>query len=295
MNYHELLNQFEQYVRVERNLSDRTRKAYLYDLNRFQEFLVVLHGRMPALKAIDSEAIREYLNHLQLERRYKSTTLARVISSLKHFFEFAVERGEIGASPAARIRTPKQPQRLPIYLVAQELSRLLAAPPADEPGGLRDRAILSTLAFTGTRLSEIVGIDLRDVDLINRTVRVLGKGNKERIIPLNEVVMQALNEYLSVRLLSDSPALFLNKWGKRLSGRSVEIIVRKWALTSGVFKDGISPHKLRHTFATLLHANEVDLIEIKSLMGHANIASTQIYTHTSNSRLRTAVEKLERI
>jgi integrase/recombinase XerC len=280
---------------VERNLSDRTRNAYIYDLTRFQEFLTLLHGRTPPLKTIDAAALREYLNHLQLDRGCKSTTLARVISALRQFFDFAVEREEVAASPAARIRSPKQPQKLPIYLVPQELTRLLQAPPADEPAGLRDRAILTMLAFTGTRLSEIVGVSLSDVDLANRTVRVLGKGNKERIIPLNEIVMRALNEYLDVRLLSDSTALFLNKFGRRMTGRAVEQLVRKHALNAGIFKDGFSPHKLRHTFATLLHASEVDLIEIKSLMGHANIASTQIYTHTSNSRLRAAVKKLENI
>lgn len=293
LNYYQLQTQFEQYLRVERNLADRTRNAYLYDLTRFQEFLVTLHGRVPALKAIDVAAVREYLNHLQLDRGYKSATLARVIASLKHFFEFAVERNELDASPAARIRTPKQPQRLPVYLVPQELTRLLESPAADDPAAPRDRAILTMLAFTGTRLSEIVGVNLKDVDLMNKTVRVIGKGNKERIIPLNDLVVKALNDYLSMRLLSDSNALFLNKSGRRLSGRSVENIVRKHALKSGIFKDGMSPHKLRHTFATLLHSHEVDLIEIKSLMGHANIASTQIYTHTSNSRLRTAVKKLE--
>jgi len=280
---------------VERNLSPRTRDAYIYDLTRFQEFLIQLYGCTPALGAIDAEAIRAYLNHLQLDRAHKSTTLARTISSIRAFFNFAVERENIKASPAATIRTPKQPKRLPVYLVQQELARLLEAPPAEQPSGLRDRAILATLAFTGTRLSEIVGINLADLDLENRTVRVLGKGSKERIIPLNEIVLGAINQYLNVRALSDSPALFLNRFGKRLSGRSVENIVRKHALKAGVFKDGVSPHKLRHTFATLLHAHEVDLIEIKSLMGHASIASTQIYTHTSNSRLRAAVERIENV
>jgi site-specific recombinase XerD len=294
-NYLELMTDFEQCLRVERNLSQRTRKAYLYDLSRFHEFLVTLHGRMPRLGQIDTEAIREYLNHLQVERAYKSTTLARVISSIKAFFDFAVERGELPASPAGRIHTPKQPKKLPIYLVPQELVRLLSAPDGETPSGLRDRAILATLAFTGSRLAEIVGINLKDLDLANRTVRVMGKGSKERIIPLNEIVLEAINRHLNVRRLSDCPALYLNKAGGRLSGRSVENIVRKHTLAAGIFKDGISPHKLRHTFATLLHANEVDLIEIKSLMGHASIASTQIYTHTSNARLRTAVKKLENL
>jgi site-specific recombinase XerD len=291
----ELLGQFEQFLRVERNLSERTRGAYLYDLTRFQEFMIQLHGRMPAPKAIEAEAIREYLNHLQLEKAYKSTTLARTISSLRTFFNFCVERGQLEKSPAGVIHTPKQPKKLPVYLVHQELVRLLASPDAENPWGLRDRAIMTTLAFTGTRLSELVGINTKDIDLNNRTVRVWGKGNKERIIPLNEIVMEAINKWLNVRLLTDSPAVFVNKFGRRLSGRSVENIVRKYALRAGIFVDGLSPHKLRHTFATLLHANEVDLIEIKALMGHASIASTQIYTHTSNNRLRAAVKKIENL
>jgi integrase/recombinase XerC len=294
-NFLDTLRDFEQFLRVERNLSEQTRRAYLYDLTRFQEHLIVLHGRTPSLEKIQTEAIREYLNHLQIERGYKSTTLARVISSIRGFFDFATDREAIKSSPAARLRTPKQPKKLPVYLVAQEVVRLLEAPPEDKPAGRRDRAILTALVFTGTRLSEVVGINLKDLDLINRTVRVMGKGRKERIIPLNELVCVAINNYLNVRLLSDSPALFLNRFGKRLSGRSVENLVRKHALKAGIFKDGISPHKLRHTFATLLHASDVDLIEIKSLMGHATIASTQIYTHTTNTKLRAAVEKLDSI
>jgi site-specific recombinase XerD len=295
-NFIELIQQFEQCLRVERNLSERTRRAYLYDLTRFQEFTIVLHGRMPPLAAIKTDVLREYLNHLQLERGCKSTTLARVIASLRAFFDFALTRGAIEASPAAQLHTPKQPKKLPIYLVPQELARLLEAPDAEKRAGLRDRAILTTLAFTGVRLSEIVGINVRDVDLNNRTVRVFGKGSKERIVPLNELVMEAINDYVGVRdAVSDEKAFFLSRFGRRLTGRSVENIVRKYALRAGIFKDGMSPHKLRHTFATLLHANDVDLIEIKALMGHANIASTQIYTHTSSSQLRAAVKKLEKI
>lgn len=294
-SYLQLLKDFEQCLRVERNLAERTRNAYLYDLGRLQEHLIILHGRMPALEAIQTESLRDYLNHLQVERGCKSTTLARMISSLKAFFDFCLERAAIKSSPATALRTPKQPKKLPIYLVPQELVRLLEAPDSDNPWGLRDRAILATLAFTGTRLSEVTGINLKDLDLANRTVRVLGKGSKERLIPLNEVVLAALNNWLNVRLLSDSPALFLNRFGRRLTGRSIENIVRKHVLRAGIFKDGISPHKLRHTFATLLHAHEVDLIEIKALMGHANIASTQIYTHTSSGKLRAAVARIENL
>lgn len=293
--FHEILNQYEQFLRVERNLSEKTRRAYLYDLSRFQDFLIQLHGRMPAVDKITTDAIREYLNHLQLELGYKSTTLARTIASIRKFFEFCVMRGEAESSPAAVIHNPKQPKKLPVYLIQSELERLLTAPDREESSGRRDIAILTTLAFTGCRLSEIVGLNVDHLSLDQRTIRVMGKGSKERMLPLNEVVFGAINEYLDVRGMNGSPALFLNKFGKRLSGRSIENIVRKYVLQTGIFKHRISPHKLRHTFATLLHAKDVDILEIQALLGHASITSTQIYTHTSSSRLRAAVKKLDAI
>ena len=163
--FHELLSQYEQFLRVEKNLSEKTRRAYRYDLTRFQEYLIHLHGRLPSIGRIKTEAIREYLNHLQLERSYKSSTLARVISSIRMFFEFCVSRQEIELSPAAVIHTPKQPKKLPIYLVKEELTKLLSAPDRSKPSGVRDAAILSSLAFTGCRLSEIVGLNVRDLSL----------------------------------------------------------------------------------------------------------------------------------
>ncbi|MBI1784421.1 tyrosine-type recombinase/integrase [Candidatus Sumerlaeota bacterium] len=293
--FHEILAQYEQFLRVEKNLSEKTRRAYLYDLTRFQEFLIHLFGKTPEIARVTPDSIREYLNHLQVERSYRSTTLSRTIASIRIFFEFCVMRGWIGASPAAHLHNPKQPKKLPIYLVQGELTKLLEAPDRNEHGGARDFTIMAVLAFTGTRLSEIVGLNVQDINLEQRSIRVMGKGRKERMIPLNEFVFKAVNEYLDVRGHADSPALFLNRFGDRLSGRSVENIIRKYALMAGVFKDRLSPHKLRHTFATLLHANDVDVLEIQALLGHSSITSTQIYTHTSSSRLRSAVGKLDAV
>lgn len=296
--YHELLAEYEQFLRVEKNLAQKTRRAYLYDLGRFGEYLVRRHGRMPRVARIATEDIRHYLNHLQLELAYKSATLARTIASLRQFFAFCVMREQIESSPAAIIHNPKQAKKLPIYLLRDELVRLLRTPDRSTPMGLRDAAILTTLALTGCRLSELVGMNERDLSLSPQAVRVLGKGSKERIIPLNDLVFAAINEWLAQRAGvmkegAQTPALFLNRYGRRLSGRSVENVVRKYVLQAGVFKDRISPHKLRHTFATMLHANDVDLVEIQQLLGHASITSTQIYTHTSSSRLRAAVNKLD--
>ncbi len=295
VSYTELLGRFEQWLRVERNLAERTRAAYIYDLSCLQEHLTLLVGRTPRPDQISAEMLREYLNYLQMERSCRSARIARVISSIRGFFAFALDHGIVDQSPAARLRTPKQPKRLPVYLVPQEVVRLLETPDRSEVLGRRDRAILTILTFTGTRLSEIVGINLRDLDMANQTVRVLGKGSKERMIPLNQLVIAAVNEWLEVRPFSDCPALILNRFGGRLTGRSIENIVRRHALAAGIFKDGVSPHKLRHTFATLLHANEVDLIEIQKLMGHASIASTQIYTHTNIGKLHSAVRKLDNL
>jgi integrase/recombinase XerC len=291
--FSELLVHYEQFLRVEKNLADKTRKAYLYDLTRFQEYMIHLTGRMPSVGAIKADQIRDYLNHLQVDRGYKSATLGRTIASIRIFFDFCVMREFLTVSPAAHIHNPKQPKKLPIYLVQEELLRLLRGPDRETPRGKRDAAILTTLAFTGCRLSELVGLDVDDLSLTQQSIRVMGKGRKERIIPLNALVLKELNEYLDVRGISDDPALFLNRWRKRLSGRSIENLVRKYVLQSGIFKNKISPHKLRHTFATLLHARDVDILEIQALLGHASVTSTQIYTHTSNSRLRAAVTKLE--
>lgn len=293
--YLQLLDRYEEFLRVEKNLAEKTRKAYLYDLNRFGQFLAGRLGRLPPVARIDTPLIREYLNHQQLELRHRSTTLARTIASLRKFFEFCVMRGEIESSPAAVIHNPKQPRKLPIYLLQEELVKLLKAPDRTEAMGLRDAAILTTLAFTGCRLSEIVGLSLRDLSREPQAIRVMGKGSKERIIPLNALAMIAIDEWLAARPPSENAALFLNRYGRRLTGRSVENIVRKYVLLAGVFKDRISPHKLRHTFATLLHSRDVDILEIQALLGHSSITSTQIYTHTSSSRLRAAVGKLDSV
>ncbi len=291
--FSEILVQYEQFLRVEKNLAEKTRKAYLYDLERFQEYLIHLTGRMPSIASINADQIREYLNYLQVDRGYKSATLGRTIASIRIFFEFCVMREQLTVSPAAHIHNPKQPKKLPIYLVHEELVRLLRSPDRETPQGKRDAAILTTLAFTGCRLSEIVGLDVDDLSLTQQSIRVMGKGRKERIIPLNSLVLAELNEYLDVRGISEDNALFLNRFGRRLSGRSVENLVRKYVLQAGIFKNKISPHKLRHTFATLLHSRDVDILEIQALLGHASVTSTQIYTHTSSSRLRAAVGKLE--
>ena len=299
------LYDFEAFLEVEKNLSPLTRKAYVYDLERFADSWIRRHGSNPTLDKVTTEDIKRYLEHLRMDLNYKSSTLSRTIASIRIFFEFCVVQGWVENSPATHLHNPKLGKKLPIFLVESELKNLLAEPrkvtekPAKrvdyEPLGVRDAAILTTLGFTGIRLMELVGLKMGNVDFERKNIRVMGKGSKERIIPMNEVVIKALQEWLVVRPVSESDAVFLNRFGNSLSTRGVEKMMEKYVKASGISKAKVSPHKLRHTFATLLHVNGVDILEIQALLGHASIMSTQIYTHASSAKLQSAVKKLESI
>ncbi|MBN1899887.1 tyrosine-type recombinase/integrase [Candidatus Sumerlaeota bacterium] len=289
----DLINKFNTFLTVERNLSPVTREDYNYYLKKFMEYLIHTHGREPSLESINADMIRKFMEHFQVEHDYKSASIARVISTLRAFFRFCVEHEYLKVSPAAIIRNPKLPKKLPIYLIDSEVKLLLQAPDRSTDMGCRDYAIIVTLGFTGIRLQELVHADLSSVDFERETIKVFGKGAKERLIPLNNLVINALRDYIDKRPVSDSQAIFLNKFGKRLSGRSIENIVKRYVRQAGISKIKISPHKLRHTFATLLHLNDVDILEIQKLLGHSAITSTQIYTHTNPDKLKKAVDKLE--
>jgi site-specific recombinase XerD len=293
--FSKILYDFESSLAVERNFAPGTRRGYVYDVDRFAEHLLLKRSKMPPIEAITSDDIRSYLEHMKEHHHLKSTTLSRIISSLRRFFAFCVERRYVTVSPAEAIHNPKKPKNLPIFLVADEIKRLFSIPDRAEPRGKRDFLILVMLGFTGIRLKEIVGLDIGDVDMTLKQIRVFGKGSRERIVPLNPLVIEALTDYLHHRQATADSALLLGRGGKRISPRMVEVIVEKYAKVAGIFRKGISPHKLRHTFATLLHMKDVDILEIQSLLGHASITSTQIYTHTNPGKLRAAVEKLSDI
>jgi site-specific recombinase XerD len=294
--FSDIMHEFDRYLQVERNLSPATRAAYRYDLQKFKEFLIRALGSEPSVRRVTTQHIKDYLMFLQQKRRYKSTTLSRSIASLRVFFEYCVQQTHLEHSPATYIHNPKLPRKLPIYLVESELRQLLAAPKTDDTWGVRDYAILILLSFTGMRRQELVGLDVSSIDFERRTAKVLGKGAKERLLPLNSIVMDALTSWLEVRpAVADPDPLFVNRAGKRLTGRSIYNIVKKYVRQAGIMKGKISPHKLRHTFATLLHLSEVDILEIQRLLGHASITSTQVYTHTNTQKLRSAVDRLAKI
>ena len=292
-DFHETLHEFDVFLQVEKNLSERTRKAYQYDLRRFCDFLTAERKRTPNIDEIGAPEIRSYLQKLQMKRHYKATTLSRVIASIRVFFEYCVRLGHLKASPAAHFHNPKKPKTLPVFLIESELKKLLEAPDQSDWKGVRDFALIVTFSFTGLRLQELVSLNVDDLDFERRSLRVFGKGAKERIVPMNERVCEALQSYLAVRIFTETDALFLNYRLRRLSNRGIEKLIRQHLINAGITKRKISPHKLRHTFATLLHHNGVDILDIQSLLGHASITSTQIYTHTSSERLAGAVGKLD--
>jgi site-specific recombinase XerD len=285
------------WLRVERNLAPRTRAAYVADLGRFdiwaRETLSEPDGI--TLARLNKELMQDYLRHLRAERQCKPPTINRAAASLRVLCAWCVQEGHLAEDPTDELAQPKLPRRLPIYLTREEVDRLFAAPDQASVAGRRDYAILVTLAYTGVRLSELVGINTLDIDFPRSQIRVFGKGRKERLVPLNERVTVALRTMLQDPERKPVPgekAVFLSLKGRRLTGRAVEDIVKACALGAGLTQRTISPHKLRHTFATLLHGNDIDLIDIQALMGHASLASTQIYTHTNAGRLRGAIERL---
>lgn len=295
VTYKSALESFLTWLRIERNLAPRTRKAYLYDLERFYDWFKELQNS-EALSAVTGDTCQDYWRHLRDELHCETATINRCFASLQAFFSYCLLQQWISENPLRLISRSQTPHKLPIYLAESELEKLFAAPDQTTPKGIRDYSIVVNLAYAGLRVSELVGINTQDLDFHRDTLRVFGKGRKERLVPMNQVLRTAIKVYLEheSRLpVSGEKALYLNSKGTRLSVRAVQYIIDELALTAGVEKDTISPHKLRHTFATLLHQNDVDLIDIQALMGHASLASTQIYTHTDTRRLKQTIELLD--
>lgn len=277
------VSEFLQYIQIERNFSRHTVVAYRSDLNLFIRFC---SEREVMLPEIDINTIRKFLAHLYVTR-HVARTVSRYITTLKSCFAFALEQDLIASNPMLKIHTPKVERRLPVYLSAEELKQLLTS--IDDK---RDKAVLTLLAMTGIRLSELVGLDLEHIYLNNGTgsIRVLGKGSKERIVPLNAIAIKALQDYLGSRPDVAINALWISRCSRRLSNVAVQQILKKYIALAGIKQ--ISPHALRHTFATLLLREGISLREIQDLMGHADISSTAIYTHCNPAGLEIAVGAL---
>lgn len=287
----EQLDRFLDYLRLERNASPYTIKNYGSEIREFLEF--AKGEGVQGWPDITVSLIRRYLLWLN-HRELSSSSVARRLSELRSFAQYLVRGDELSQNPFRLVSLPRLPERLPRYLTYDETIALLRVPDTSTPGGLRDRAILEVLYASGVRVSELVGLNLGDYDGETRELRVLGKGDKERIALLGIPACRALDAYITAgrsELLKRrkqavvTEALFLNRFGGRLSSRSVSSLIRKSAVTAGIPRR-VTPHVLRHTFATHLLDGGADLRYIQELLGHANISTTQVYTHVSQERLR---------
>ena len=288
------IDRYLDHLLVERGLSANTIAAYRRDLNRYRAFLASRGVTDP--RDVDDAAVRSFVasvsasTHGPDERPYRATTVARTLSSVRSFHRFLVREGVSQRDPAAAARQPKLPRTLPHPLPVEEVARLLDAPRDDTAAGLRDRALLELLYGSGLRVSELVGLDVDDVDLEEGAVRVLGKGGKEREIPLGRFGREAASAYL-VRGRPDlaSPrsrgAFFLNRRGGRLTRQSVNRILATHVRAAGI-RRRVTPHSLRHSFATHLLEGGADVRVVQELLGHASVATTQIYTLVTKEHLR---------
>ena len=285
-----LAEKFLIYLKAEKNYSPHTLTSYANDLRAFYAF-----SAPEPIESADKLRLRAFLSELN-EKGFSKRTLSRRMAALRTFFRFLVREGHLQKSPMAAMKNPKQEKRLPMVLEENEVTRLLEAP-EDDLAGRRDRAILETLYSAGLRVSELVKLDLDKVDFIGGVCRVTGKGNKERICPIGDRALRAIRQYLQRRETESkkgAKAVFLNhspnQEGSRLTARSVCRIVHKY-IDLTCRREKISPHTLRHSFATHLLDRGADLKSVQELLGHENLSTTQIYTHVSTKRMKEVYEK----
>jgi len=296
---HSELEQFTQHLKYERNVSPHTLRNYLSDLEQFRQHLFNIEKRDDiAVDQIDRLTIREWMASLHGD--HKKASVARKLASLRTFFQFLIREGKIESNPAKLVATPKIERKLPNHLSIDDAVRFIETPDINTDLGRRDRAILEFLYATGIRVSELVGINLTDIDFRERMVRVTGKRKKQRIVPFGEPAAQSLMHYLensrSIFLNAapeakrDLNAVFLHRRGGRLTTRSVGRMIDKYILRCADIHD-ISPHSLRHTFATHLLDSGADLRDIQELLGHARLSTTQIYTQVSMEKMIEVYDK----
>lgn len=312
------LNSFLDYSITILNKSPNSVKEYNYDLTNFFRFIMVRFNMTNAknpeniditkftnedLKKITLEDIHSYVSHLAIDKRSKPATRARKISTIRIFFKYATVKEHIlDTNPAQNLETPKLERRMPKYLSLEQSQKLLkVADNTKNRNYKRDFAITTLFLNCGMRLSELVGINIKDIDFDENKMTVIGKGNKERTIYLNKSCINAIKDYLSSRpapslVKHDSKnsekALFLSEQKKRISNRTVQLIITKELAAAGLDTKKLSVHKLRHTAATLMYQyGNVDIRALQELLGHESIATTEIYTHVSNEQVREAIEK----
>ncbi|MBN2061928.1 MAG: tyrosine recombinase XerC [Deltaproteobacteria bacterium] len=292
----DLIEKFIDYLKIQRGYSEHTARNYRADLRQFSEFCrnynVLNKKDIPGEDmGVEYNTIREFLGGLY--GRYKRTTIARKLSSIRSFFFFLERNNLLMSNPASDISSPRQGKYIPAYLPVDDMFRLLECPDRDKPLGLRDLAILELLYSSGIRVAELVGLNVSDIDFDQQLIKVMGKGKKERIVPVGRYALKAINNYLESVLflrkktdtkIAGNIPLFINYRGGRLTTRSVSSIIKKYVLECGLMNE-ITPHSLRHTFATHLLDGGADLRSVQELLGHVSLSTTQKYTHVSLDKL----------
>ncbi len=319
----QLIDEFLSYLRFERHFSPHTAKCYAADLHQFCDFLADTGaGPQPApagpgfeapgggtatavasapaatgsaLLAVETEDVRRFLGFLR-DREYSKSTTARKLATLRSFYKFCLKRGHAKVNPLVTIRTPRQEKRLPKYLEEAEVRKLLETPDVSTLLGARDRAMLETMYSTGVRVSELVDLNIADVDFVGEALHIRGKGKKERVTPISPTALAWIRRYTDMRRADprsasfDQEAVFVNKHGQRLSTRSVRRKLDKYLAICGL-DPTISPHTLRHSFATHMLARGADLRSVQELLGHQSLSTTQIYTHVTAERMKKAYDQ----
>lgn len=279
----ETLENYRNYLKYERNYSDNTVSAYINDLNKYEEFL-----KKNILES-DAEDLEKYLKYIG---GMQSTTVAHKITAIKSYFNYNIKRGIVKSNPANKVSRPKLAKHLPEYLTEEEVSKLLDVE-IKSSYDFRNKTILELLYSSGIRISELVNIKTPNYDSEECLIRIMGKGSKERIIPLGDYAINIMNDYMNnYRPLINkkfTDYIFINNRGDKISRQFIFKVIKKEALKKGIKKE-ISPHTLRHTFATHLLKNGADLRIIQELLGHENISTTQIYTHVTNNKLKSDYE-----
>ena len=286
------VNEFINYLSVERGLAQNTLESYGRDLRQFQIYLQ--NGQMDFVKDSNRNTILNYLSNLQTKGRAVST-ISRNLAAIKSFYQYLVREHYVEKDPAANLESPKLEKKLPKILTISEVEELLKQPNGFFPTGLRDKAMLELLYATGIRVSELISLNISDVNVDMGYIKCYGKGAKERIVPLGSIAAKCVQDYINkgrqklVRTYEES-ALFVNHHGNRLTRQGFWKIIKKYAQEAHINKE-ITPHTLRHSFATHLLENGADLRSVQEMLGHADISTTQIYTHVTKNHLKEVYDK----
>jgi integrase/recombinase XerC len=309
-----IIHEFLDYLKFEKHFSEHTAKCYNADLGQFCQYLSGEGSHSSEswsggnntggsiatqtetkieqlLLSITTDVVRAFMAVLN-DKQYSKSTIARKLATLRSFYKFLVKRGHLSTNPVMAVRTPKQEKKLPKFLEYEQVKKLIETPPTDNWLGARDRAIMETLYSTGVRVSELVGLNIDDVDFLSEVLHIRGKGKKERLTPIGSSSLQAIQHYMEFRNKRaqsngnfDPKVLFVNKHGRRLSTRSVRRKMDKYLKIAGL-DPSISPHTLRHSFATHMLNNGADLRSVQELLGHQSLSTTQIYTHLTTKKLK---------